>query len=281
MSAFCEDNRQLERYPNGIIGKPRAHGVPLIECLRWSDTRTEHLSYGTVQEFIDAETATEHALRVAFLPIAPVKGDKNEAKEFRTLFKHYSIPSAVPAERMRNVGLAFGTSKNRKEKSEGAWFHFLCRKVEIEEGIIQDLGYLRHGTEEGQKSDPSKMWTMCDFYLHTKPGVADSSDQRTVTLLCFGAPNEIFERFNTLLGLEEWRDVLNEPYLLFDILFDELHSVFDTIVWELSKAVNPEEKMALERAGGFAKLESELSFQNLHNIQKYDIMRRPRPSAIY
>jgi hypothetical protein len=57
----------------------------------------------------------------------------------------------------------------------------------------------------------------------------------------------------------------------FDVLFDELHGVFDNAVWKLSKAMNPEEKMALERAGRDGKHESNLSFQNLHNIQKYFI----------
>jgi hypothetical protein len=268
MSAFCEDVRQLERYPNGIIGKARAEGVSLIECLQWSDTRQAKASFATVQEFIAADSASQYALRVAFLPIAPAESNKDEAKEFHELFKHYSVPSAVPAERMRNVGLSFGTMRNRHDKSEGAWFHFLCRKVEIQDGIIQDLGYLRHGNEDGQKPDPSKMWTMCDFYLHVGPATNENRSQRTVTLLCFGAPDEVHKRFDSLLDQASWKDVLSEPYLLFDILFDELHDVFDDAVWELSKAVNPEEKSALKRANEISKHES-ASFLNLHNIQKY------------
>jgi hypothetical protein len=158
--------------------------------------------------------------------------------------------------------------RNRHDKSEGAWFHFLCRKVEIQDGIIQDLGYLRHGNEDGQKPDPSKMWTMCDFYLHVGPATNEKRSQRTVTLLCFGAPDEVRKRFDSLLDQASWKDVLSEPYLLFDILFDELHGVFDDAVWELSKAVNPEEKSALKRANEISKHES-ASFLNLHNIQKY------------
>jgi hypothetical protein len=269
MSAFCEDVRQLDKYPNGIIGKPRPRDVPLIECLQWSDTGHGRLSFATVQEFIDAEAASQCALRVAFLPIAPVTDDEGEAEEFRALFKHYSVPSAVAAERMRNVGFSFGTLRNRSDKSEATWFHFLCRKVDIKDGKIQDLGYLRHGTENGQKADPSKMWTMCDFFLHIKPAVAGNSERKIVTLLCFGAPDEILQRFVSLQVKTSWKDALVEPYLLFDVLFDELHGVLDKAVWELSKAVNPEEKLALERADGDGKHESSASFLNLHNIQKY------------
>lgn len=117
------------------------------------------------------------------------------------------------------------------------------------------------------------MWTMCDFFLHTKPGSANDSESKIVTLLCFGAPDAIYNRFASIHNQTAWKDVLAEPYLIFEVLFDELHGVFDNAVWELSKAVNPEEKMALERAGanGDGKHESGLSFQNLHNIQKYSI----------
>jgi hypothetical protein len=268
MSAFCEDVRQLSRFPNGIIGKPRAHGVPLIECLQWSETEQGRSSFVTVQEFIDAESTSQHVLRVAFLPIAPVGGDYNEAEEFRTLFKHYSVPSAVPAERMRNVGFSFGTLKNRSDRSEAAWFHFLCRRVEIWNGIIQDLGYLRHGTGH-KKAAPSNMWTMCDFYLHVQPESETNGKQKIVTLLCFGAPGEIIDRFDCLLYQTAWRDVLVEPFFLFGILFDELHGISDTIAWELSKAANPEEKMALTRAEENGKRRSNFNYQNMHNIQKY------------
>jgi hypothetical protein len=271
MSAFCEDIRQPQRYPDEIFGKSRPDGAPLIDCLKWSDGHHGRSQFKSIQEFVDADSASEHALRVVLLPVAPTEGDKTEAKEFRTLFSHYSIPSAVPAERMRNVGFSFGTYKDRSNKSDGTWIHFLCRKIEIERGVIQDLGYLRYGIQQGRKPNPSRMWIMCDFYLHVRPSSVGNSDRKTVTLLCFGAPNEILDRFENLRDLDEWQDILSEPYLLFDIVFDELHDVFDKIVWELSKAVNPEERMALERAGRSAKQESNLSFQNLHNIQKYGL----------
>jgi hypothetical protein len=271
MSAFCEDVRQLAKYPNGIIGKPRDNGVPLIECLQWSGTPQGRSSFATVQDFIKAEPTSHNALRVAFLPIAPAEGDEAEAEEFRALFKHFSIPSAVPTERMRNVGFSFGTFRNKRDKSEAAWFHFLCRRVEILEGKIQDLGYLRHGNDNGRKIDPAKMWTMCDFFLHVKPTSANGSESKTVTLLCFGAPDTILERFASINDQTAWKDVLAQPYLVFDILFDELHGVFDHAVWELSRAVNPEEKLALQRADGDEKHDGSLSFQNLHNIQKYRI----------
>lgn len=271
MSEFCEDSRQFDRYPNGIIGPPRPHGVPLIECLQWSETKRGISHFETIQDFTNASPSTEFALRVAFLPIAPTEGDSDEALEFQSLFKHYSVPSAVPAERMRNVGLAFGTTRNRNDKSEGAWFHFLCRRVVIQDGKIQDLGYLRRGNKDMLRPDPAKMWAMADFYLHVNPATMENCHKTTVTLFCFGAPNEVSQRFKYLLGQDQetWRDAVTEPYLLFDILFDELYGLFDNEVWELSKAINPEERMALERADLLE--ESSFEFQNIHKLQRYGI----------
>ena len=97
-----------------------------------------------------------------------------------------------------------------------------------------------------------------------------------MTLLYFGAPQHIFDRFAMMSCHTAWKDILTEPYLLFDVLFDELHGIFDTAVWEMSRAVNPEEKMALERANAIAKPGNTLSsqrIQNLHNIQKYHMCR--------
>jgi hypothetical protein len=56
-------------------------------------------------------------------------------------------------------------------------------------------------------------------------------------------------------------------------------------VWELSKAVNPEEKQALKRAelkpaDDLSKHESSASFLNLHNIQKYIFWLESLPTAL-
>lgn len=271
MSAFCEDRRQILKYPNGIIGKPRPADVPLIECLQWSDIDHHASSFETVQDFIGAKSTPGNTLRVAFLPVGPAMGDYHEAQQYRRLFEHYSVPSTVPAERMRNVGMSFGTTRNHTDKSEGVWFHFLCRRVEIQNGIIQGPSHLKHGSAGQNKGSPFKMWYMADFYLHISPDSEEDCDNRTLTLLNFGAPIELSERFNSLLNQDQnaWKDVLGEPYLLFDILFDELHGVFDRAVWELSKVVQPEEKKALQRADLAG--ERRLDFQNLHDAQTYHI----------
>lgn len=291
MSDFCEDERQLKRYPNGLIGKPRGENEPFIRCLQWGEkvpVADKSQNFSSVSNLMTTLSSSKSRLRIVFVPIAPLGQNEAEAEEFRQLFRHYSIPSAVPAERMRNVSHAFGTSTALRKDLEFAWFHFLCRNVEFDaEKLLQgkkeirDLGYLQDAHKSGQwKDDPRKLWIMCDFFLHIKPPSADDLAEKTVTLLCFGAPDNVFDRFEGLLERASWVDITQEPYLLFDLLFNELHEVYDQAVWKLSQAVNPAEKEALERAGelgNYGRDFSDFNFRPLHNIQKYIY---PSPSCL-
>ncbi|KAM0716570.1 hypothetical protein Q7P37_008015 [Cladosporium fusiforme] len=283
MSDFCEDLGQLDRYPNGLIGKPRKANESFIQCLQWGEglaVEDQNRDFSSVSDFTAAMACSKSRLRVVFLPIAPLEKNMSEAEQFRQLFRHYSIPSAVPAERMRNVSHSFGASTALRKDLEFAWFHFLCRNVEFDSDKLEkenkkeiiDLGYLQDDHKAGQwKDDPSRLWMMCDFFLHIKPPSLDNASQKTVTMLCFGAPDSVFDRFKGLLQRESWVDIAQEPYLLFDLLFNDLHEFYDQAVWKLSQAVNPAEKDALQRAGDLGnhgKDFSDFNFRPLHNIQK-------------
>ncbi|KAL1588768.1 hypothetical protein WHR41_02574 [Cladosporium halotolerans] len=278
MSAFCEDDRQLERYPNGLIGKPRPKGEPFIRCLQWGDKADlpwddRDRTFDSVQDLTASLSTSRSRLRVVLLPLAPQQHDADEAQQFRALFRHYSVPSAVPAERMRNVSHAFGASRVLGESEvEIAWFHFLCRNVFVDEsGAIRDLGYLQDDHKAGVCKDPSMLWIMCDFFLHVEPAGWGLDGEKVVTLLCFGAPSEVVEHFQRLLGNRAWSDITEEPYLLFEVLFNDLHEVYDQAVWKLSRAVNPAEREAVQRAGDLGKYGrdfSDFSFRHLNNIQK-------------
>lgn len=284
MSQFCEDKTQIAIYPDGIFAEER--GALCIRCLQWGDDLQEeerNLTLPTAQALVDTAQGSKAALRVAFLPIIPKVDakdlDTDETEDFRTLVKHFQIPSAVLAERMRSVGYSFG-SKSYRDRSEIAWSHFLCRNVILsEDNVIEDLGYLDHGNDNGKMPSPNEMWTMCDFFLHTSPHATLETDGgRNVTLLCFGAPEQVVRRFHRLQNEDAWHDVRDQPYLLFDIIYDELHQLFDSAVAKLRQAVKPQEKAALERAGSHASSqEAGLDLQSLHNIQKYG----PAPQACF
>ena len=274
MPAFCEDDAQIAKYPNGIVDEPRESDAPFIQCLQWDTLErqgsgnNEPRYLPDAQSLINIAEGRQSALRVVFLPIRPAKNCEAEAKCFKKLIDYYSIPSAVLAERMRRVTYSFGNSTLPQRNAEVSWCHFLCRNVDVKDGIIQDLGYL--DDESTPSLAPSSLWSMCDFYLHVRNESTEGSEHgKAVTLLCFGAPKEVIDRFQRLLHQRDtWGEILLEPYLLFDVLFDQLHEFFDSKAWCISDAVRPEEQAALKRAGTLGSDGDKINFKYLHNIQK-------------
>lgn len=261
MPAFCEDDDQIAKYPKGITDESRVPNEPFIKCLQWDASEqpdsenNERRDLSDAQSLIDIAEGRQSALRVVFLPNRPATN--SEAKCFDKLINYYSIPSAVLAERMRRVSYPFGNSTLAHRNAEVSWCHFLCRNVNVESGVIQeDLGYLA-----GDLPTPglalSPLWCICDFHLHVRLQSTEGSKyEKAVTLLCFGAPAEVVNRFGRLLRQRDgWREILLEPYLL-----------FDDNVWRLSEAVRPEERAALR---GERARTSKVDYYHMHNIQKY------------
>jgi hypothetical protein len=100
------------------------------------------------------------------------------------------------------------------------------------------------------------LWITCDFFLHV-------TKDKTVTLLCFGAPKEVVQRFEELRENKFWDDVLHEPYLVFAIIFDELHDMFDLLSKKLGYAIRTVEEAAIKQA------RAPQQWALMHGAQKY------------
>lgn len=59
---------------------------------------------------------------------------------------------------------------------------------------------------------------------------------RNVTLLCFGAPTSLQAKFERLLRPWHWEDALGDPFVLFQLVVDELFLQLDQTAWDLSAA---------------------------------------------
>ena len=57
---------------------------------------------------------------------------------------------------------------------------------------------------------------------------------RNVTLLCFGAPTSLLVKFKSLLQSWHWEDALGDPFVLFQLVVDELFLQLDQTAWNLS-----------------------------------------------
>lgn len=61
--------------------------------------------------------------------------------------------------------------------------------------------------------------------------IAQASD--AVTLICFGAPLALANRFERLAKDFSCDDVIQDPYILFDLVLEELVAVIDQVAWLL------------------------------------------------
>lgn len=256
MSAFCEDSRKVTLYPEGIFGEPRDEKTPFLRCLQWASNISDaerDVSFQSAQELIDP--VAPKRLRVVSLQTCSKETSVPDRLEFKKLYKHYGVPSEVLTERMRSVNHAFGSSTAVGTDAQIAWCHFLCRQISVQDAKIQNSGYLRN-EQGGQNKSAPKLWIMADFFLHI-------ANDEVVTLLCFGATDEIVRRFEELLDKSSWNDILEEPYLLWAIVFDELHEFFDDLSKKLGFALRRVEEAAINQAGA-----PQLSFKDLHEVQK-------------
>lgn len=92
MSAFCEDERNIIRYPQGIFGEARQGKTPLIRCLQWGSNLQDserEVSLGYARELIDI--AKPDRLRVVFMANCFKSTSPSDRKEFLDLSKHYNV----------------------------------------------------------------------------------------------------------------------------------------------------------------------------------------------
>jgi len=109
----------------------------------------------------------------------------------------------------------------------------------------------KQGGTRWQLTDNFRDWYRPGFILvdgSKNPGalsLSRSGSTRTtvnqpggVTLICFMAPEGLMRRFSTLLDHPEWEDALEDPFILYDIILEELYLILDAMVRTLGKVFN-------------------------------------------
>jgi hypothetical protein len=122
MSAFCEDDESITKYPQGIFGRRRPEDSPLIRCLQWGDNVQDSERDTTFQSAKElTNTASKDRLRVVFMLNCTGKTSPPDVQEFKKLFKYYSVPSDMLTDRMRSVNHSFGSSQAIESKAQISW----------------------------------------------------------------------------------------------------------------------------------------------------------------
>jgi hypothetical protein len=187
------------------------------------------------------------------------------------LFVRFGIPGAFIAEGLQNVSQSFGTCI-KENNTEYVWFHMLSKDVAVAGehmerksqagSFADDASYV--GKEEAGL--PSALYNE-DFsqanYTWMKPAIvlkiehdksfprpggrpataADSGEggsalpadgATSISLLLFGAPSPFLDRFQSLIATHTADDLLQDPFMLLEIVFDEMHQLMDRVGWHVA-----------------------------------------------
>lgn len=185
------------------------------------------------------------------------------ADEFTQLFKLLDVPTAFLSERFQSVSHSFGGSL-RSGALHNTWFHFLSRHPNIDEynrlRVVDPAGtlnskppalwdrfgcYLKidldahsstldattsnRGLVESPVSISGPNSSACISSSKSQAGTTlrspPSNWKRCVTFVCFGSTQDIRDRLQNLLKKGNVHDILHDPYVLIDILIDELYQL--------------------------------------------------------
>ncbi|KAL2004631.1 hypothetical protein VTN00DRAFT_3367 [Thermoascus crustaceus] len=242
-------------------------------------------------------------LRIIFLPLDLPEFSEN----LRPLFDHYAIPPFFITERLHHVAQGSG-SHISQEGYYSSWFHVLCKHILIEQvtndNNNSDLDHSstayriidRHPENETPQSQSNFSWLRSAFYMRWGPmstkrppptdGRTATSHPNSVTLICFGAPHTLVERFQREAHHDTWKQVVDNPFQLWVVVLNELFKQMDAQVWNLADAFRGVEKdilnSATDTASNTRRSEEDRAFDftGLHNLAKHCVYLKEGFDAI-
>lgn len=265
MSAIFEDHEQLDKH---LFYEQLATTSPAeslnLRVLEWrrSNDHNQHecsdILLTSAADLIARDTESDCPLRIVFAP-----RDANHSAEriaVRLLHSHYDVPSSFNLIKTTSPTHAFGHRKGLKDPNvEVAWTRFLCKDI------------LPLDTQHHEDFHDNFRWIVCDTCLHVRERKDDKA-KNSVTLLFFGAPPEIVQRFERLVDSEAWADAVQEPYILLALVYEQLFLLLDKAAWTLAGWFRSKERSALNSVRRESSSHVEATdFATLHEIAKHGI----------
>ncbi|KAF2183968.1 hypothetical protein K469DRAFT_727878 [Zopfia rhizophila CBS 207.26] len=288
MLSLTRDLKPIQDFQNAVNwGRTTVRDRLNMHIFEWNQGDPNGTEDGSIESVAQLEAREVRQVRVIFAPRDTPHPDT--VNGLTRLFELFAIPSAFIAESLENVSQSFGT-RTDENRAQYSWFHFLSRIIDIsqEGGLPRFMHPSENAVDSngGHQSQTHSTWTKAGFVLkseqRTKPSspqsqsttsssssttVADSHGTTYVTLICFGAPISLMHRFRRMQeqGCDE---VIQDPYLLLEIVLDEMWSVIDKAGWTLSEVFGKIELRTLANATARSKAARDLDFPGLHNIAK-------------
>ncbi|GAB7330042.1 hypothetical protein MBLNU13_g01728t1 [Cladosporium sp. NU13] len=211
----------------------------------------------SASDLVSRDTESSCPLRIVFAP----RDAKHSAEQraVRLLYSHYDVPSSFTLIKTTSPTHAFGHRKGLRDPNiEVAWTRFLCKDI------------LPLDTQHHEDFHDNFRWIVCDTYLHVRKRKDESKN--SVTLLFFGAPPKVMQRFERLLGSEAWAGAVQEPYILLALVYEQLFLLLDKAAWTLAGWFRSKERSALNSVRQDSSSHAEATdFATLHEIAKHGI----------
>ena len=175
------------------------------------------------------------------------------------MIEKFEIPSAFIAESLQNISQSFAAQKDI-DGTTYVWFHFLCKTVSLKAGkIAHQQNFAEEDNDVGRARAEAQLQSQADF-TWLKPGFVlrvrkrqslqtmhsrarTSSSDATMTLasaepkvelFCFGAPASLGDRFRKLKDVAICDDLLQDPYVLLEVVLEEMYKILDSAGWTIS-----------------------------------------------
>lgn len=179
------------------------------------------------------------------------------------LFEKLHVPSAFIAESMQDISRSFAERVD-VDGTTYVWFHFLCKTFSIKRDQLVGQRYPQDGSDGSKALDQTQ-----EDYDWLKPGcvlkmrsqqapprpparartsssgatICAARTEPLVELLCFGAPSTVGDRFRKLKDIAICDDLVQDPYVLLEVVFEGMYKVLDSTGWAISNVFGQIEKV--------------------------------------
>jgi len=232
------------------------------------------ISITSASSLIARDTELPCPLRIVFAPRdAKISA---EHRAVRLLYQHYSVPSSFTLIKTTSPTHAFGHRKGLKDPKnvDVAWTRFLCKDI------------LPLDTQHQEEFHDNFRWIVCDSFLHVRTRNDkddESKEKKSVTLIFFGAPPKVVQRFERLLASDAWADAVQEPYILLALVYEQLFLLLDKAAWTLAGWFRSKERSALnsvrQDSSSSTRVAEATDFATLHEIAKHSIYMNEAAAA--
>ncbi|KAF2236636.1 hypothetical protein EV356DRAFT_574915 [Viridothelium virens] len=282
MTDIVEDESRYYDFANKVSSRSRNETDELnLNIVEWSRGQ-QYGAFSSFSHVAELEKQVEKPLRVIFAPL-DIATDSNVGGLLR-LFRHLAVPSDFLNERIHSVTCGFG-SRPRKNGHHCLWFHFLCKDIEVDEHDEIKHRDVNHNHLNLSQAD--YVWQRAGFFLSWRdyhsltlndgPRLSEDEDYDpqqhhrfdNVTLCCWGVPRAMEERFAEIAYSGDWKEALEDPFILVTIILDQLFSLMDKQKQNLRRAVNKIELDTLLSAKSPSSMMQSFDFVAMSNVAKH------------